>query len=117
MAGGSPQPVLRHIHALATGADGATDAHLLEQFVARRDERPSIPLPDPLDEITWREVQQVLDAELQRLPERYRLPIVLCYLEGRTRDEAAAQLGWTAQQVKGQLERGRERLRGRLVRR
>jgi hypothetical protein len=42
---------------------------------------------------------------------------VLCYLEGRTRDEAAAQLGWSSSRLKGLLERGRERLRGRLIRR
>src|SRR5262249_31089897 len=84
---------------------------------ARADERPPVPAARPLDQISLREGQTVLDAELQRLPERYRVPLVLCYLEGRTRDEVAAQLGWTSQQVKGQLERGRERLRRRLVKR
>jgi RNA polymerase sigma factor (sigma-70 family) len=83
----------------------------------RRDARPAPAPPDPLEDLSWREVRQVLDDELRRLPERYRLPLVLCYLEGRTRDEAAAQLGWSAQRVKGQLERGRDRLRRRLTRR
>jgi RNA polymerase sigma factor (sigma-70 family) len=89
---------------------------------AERDRRPDVrPVPaparDPVDELSWREMQQVLDEEMRRLPERYRLPLLLCYLEGRTRDEAAGQLGWSAQQVKGRLERARERLRLRLVRR
>jgi RNA polymerase sigma factor (sigma-70 family) len=73
--------------------------------------------PGPAAEASWREVRQLLDEELQRLPESYRLPLVLCYLEGRTRDEAAAELGWTPGRLKGLLERGRERLRERLLRR
>ncbi len=63
------------------------------------------------------EQQEVLHDELRRLPERYRLPLVLCYLEGRTHNEAALQLGWSAGKLRGLLDRGRERLRGRLVRR
>jgi RNA polymerase sigma factor (sigma-70 family) len=66
---------------------------------------------------TWREACSVLHAELDRLPDRYRLPLVLCYLNGLSRDEAAARLGWSAGSVKGRLERGRERLRKRLTRR
>jgi RNA polymerase sigma factor (sigma-70 family) len=63
------------------------------------------------------EEHEILDEELQRLPDRYRLPLVLCYLEGRTHNEAALQLGWSAGQLRGLLDRGRERLRSRLVRR
>jgi RNA polymerase sigma factor (sigma-70 family) len=68
-------------------------------------------------EASWREVRQILDEELERLPEHYRLPLILCYLEGQSRDEAAAQLGWTPGRLKGRLERGREQLRLRLIRR
>ena len=45
------------------------------------------------------------------------MPLLLCYLHGKTRDEAAEQLGWTLGETKGRLERGRELLRGRLARR
>jgi RNA polymerase sigma factor (sigma-70 family) len=72
---------------------------------------------DPLDELTARELLMVLDEELQRLPEVYRLPVILCGLEGLSQEEAAVRLGWTPGSVKGRLERARARLHARLKRR
>jgi WD40 repeat protein len=69
----------------------------------------------PLDDLTGRELLAIIDIEIGRLPDRYRLPVILCGLEGMTRDEAAAQLGWTVGGVKGRLERARELLRRRLA--
>src|SRR5262249_59567975 len=63
------------------------------------------------------ELRQILDEELNRLPERYRAPLVLCYLEGKTNEEAARQLGRPVGTVWYQLSRGRELLKGRLSRR
>jgi RNA polymerase sigma factor (sigma-70 family) len=71
--------------------------------------------PDPLGELTARELVTLLDEEVQRLPEAYRLPVVLCYLEGRTLEEAARLLGWTRGMVKGRLERARDRMQARLA--
>jgi RNA polymerase sigma factor (sigma-70 family) len=69
------------------------------------------------DDLTWREVRAVLHEELTRLPERYRVALVMWYLESKTQDQAAAQLGLAKSTLKVRLERGKELLRARLVRR
>jgi RNA polymerase sigma factor (sigma-70 family) len=71
----------------------------------------------PADDLSWREVKQVLLAELNALADPYRLPLVLCYLEGETQDAAARLVGVSEATLKKRLERGREFLRMRLVRR
>jgi RNA polymerase sigma factor (sigma-70 family) len=58
-----------------------------------------------------------LHEEVSRLPDKYRAPIVLCYLEGRTHEEAAEQLRWPVGTVKGRLSRARALLHSRLSRR
>jgi RNA polymerase sigma factor (sigma-70 family) len=63
------------------------------------------------------EVGPVLHDEIGRLPESFRAPIVLCYLEGLTHDQAALRLGWPVGTVRSRLSRGRDRLRSRLDRR
>jgi RNA polymerase sigma factor (sigma-70 family) len=86
----------------------------------RRREASARPAPaqrDPLDELTAGELLLVLDEEIQRLPRLYRLPVVLCCLEGLSLEEAAGRLGWTPGSVKGRLERGRKRLHQRLAKR
>ncbi|WP_171474770.1 sigma-70 family RNA polymerase sigma factor [Frigoriglobus tundricola] len=73
--------------------------------------------PSVLDQMTGREVLAALDEELDRLPAIYREPLVLCHLEGLTRDEAAARLGVPLATLKSQLDRGRKRLADALTRR
>ena len=64
----------------------------------------------------WDDLLRAVDEELKRLPERHRLPLLLCYLEGRTQDEAARQLGWSLSTLRRRLEEGRELLKTRLIR-
>jgi RNA polymerase sigma factor (sigma-70 family) len=72
---------------------------------------------DPLAEVTARELVAVFDEELQNLSEGERTALVLCYLEGKTRDEAAREAGISGSTLKRRLERGKERMRFRLARR
>jgi RNA polymerase sigma factor (sigma-70 family) len=86
---------------------------------ARRHEREA-PMVEPVAPVPPDDVgdlRRVLDEELERLPDKYRLPILLCDLEGMTLAEAARQLGWPKGTVAGRLSRGRELLRRRLTRR
>jgi RNA polymerase sigma factor (sigma-70 family) len=82
---------------------------------ARAPRRP--PGAEPDADLTWREACEVLHEELDKLHEQFRLPLLLCYLQGRSRDEAARQLGLSLDTLRGRLERGRVALRGRLLRR
>src|SRR5262245_61314253 len=59
----------------------------------------------------------VLHEEVRRLPDKYRGPVLLCYLEGKTNEEAASQLQWPVGTVKTRLDKAREMLRTRLARR
>jgi RNA polymerase sigma factor (sigma-70 family) len=65
----------------------------------------------------WQELQAVFDAELSRLPDKYRIPIVLCDLEGKTIKEVARCLGWPQGTVATRLTRGRAQLAKRLTKR
>ena len=72
---------------------------------------------DPLNALTVNEAQTILHEELNQLPEALRGPLVLCYLENATQEEAARQLGWSLRTLKRRLQRGRDLLHKRLTRR
>jgi RNA polymerase sigma factor (sigma-70 family) len=89
------------------------------QRAARRSEREREAVAMSSDsvsqpEIEVSELRRVLDEELHRLPEKYRAPLVLCYLEGKTNEEAARLMSWPSGSMSYRLARGRELLRQRL---
>ncbi len=73
--------------------------------------------PDAEPDVVWRDLRPVLDEEVHRLPEQYRIAIVLCYFQRLTHAEAATQLGCSRGTVAARLHRARELLRRRLTRR
>jgi RNA polymerase sigma factor (sigma-70 family) len=83
--------------------------------VALPDEGP--PAPGDEEAVAWRDLRPLLDEAIGTLPEKYRAPIVLCYLEGKTNEEAARELGCPKGTVAVRLMRARERLRRHLSRR
>jgi RNA polymerase sigma factor (sigma-70 family) len=95
-------------------------AHKARTAAARRRDRErqlrTMPDPATLAEGLWNDLEPLLDLELGRLPDKYRLPIVLCDLEGKTRAEAARQLGWPEGTVAGRLARARALLARRMSR-
>ncbi|AMV38546.1 ECF RNA polymerase sigma factor SigW [Planctomyces sp. SH-PL62] len=73
------------------------------------------PLSVFTDEVERRDVRRVIDGEVDDLPEKYREPLVLCYLEGKTNHEAAAALGYPVGSMSRRLEKARGLLRKRLI--
>jgi len=82
----------------------------------RRHEQASRPKEAP-NEVSWEQVRAALDSELAALPEKWRLPLILCYLEGRTQDQAADDLGWSRTTLQRRLVEARGALSRRLTRR
>src|SRR5215472_13968877 len=74
-----------------------------------------MPEPEAAQQGQWRDLQPLLDQELNGLPENYRLPILLCDLEGKAIKESARQLGWPQGTLAGRLARGRKLLAKRLA--
>ncbi len=87
----------------------------------RRSLRPAGPIAelvgDPASEAAWREIEQILIEEVHALPEIYRTPVLLCYWEGLTNEEASRRLGWPTGTVKTRLLKARQLLHERLTHR
>jgi len=111
----SPGHVAGWLHGVAFQVSRRMRADLARR--RRREEAMSTDCPSPNPPEDTTDVRRIIDEELDRLPDKYRLPIVLCELEGLTLEEAGRRLGWPKGTVAGRLSRGREILRRRLSRR
>ncbi len=113
---GRPELVGGWLHAVACRVAARARA-VRARRQARERQVIDVPAPESTPGFVWSELRPVLDEEVARLPERYRLPFVLCYLHGHTNAEAAALLGCPRGTVMSRLATARERLRRRLTRR
>jgi RNA polymerase sigma-70 factor (ECF subfamily) len=104
-------------HRLAVKARGHTFRRRnLERQAAAMSPRMLVQNEAELNAVS-NELRPILHAEVDRLPERYRVPVILSYLEGKTNEEVAELLQWPVGTVKGRLSRARDLLRTRLLRR
>src|SRR5262245_53526102 len=97
-----------------TALKARSRAALRQLREATVDPFPESPAPEPAE---WTDLRPLLDRELEQLPDKYRAPLVLCDLEGKTRQEAARRLGWPEGTVCSRLSIGRKKLAARLARR
>jgi RNA polymerase sigma factor (sigma-70 family) len=97
---------------IAVKARARTAHHALEDFPVE-----DLPAPERPDALLAGDLRALLDGALSRLPEKYRVVLVLHYLEGKTVQQTAAEIGCPPGTVSGRLNRARELLRRRLARR
>jgi RNA polymerase sigma factor (sigma-70 family) len=110
------EKVANWLHGVALRTARKTRA-LMAKRQSREKPVTDAPEPETARQDQWRDVQPLLDQELNGLPEHYRLPILLCDLEGKTIKDAAQQLDWPQGSLAGRLARGRKLLAKRLAKR
>jgi RNA polymerase sigma factor (sigma-70 family) len=117
-AGGIPwrDDVGNWLYAVALRVARRAQARALRRRVLEQ-EAAAMPAPAAPDDAGRAELAAMVDEEVGRLPEKYRRPVVLCCLQGKTYGEAARLLGWPEGTVSGRLARARELLQRRLARR
>ncbi|AMV24682.1 ECF RNA polymerase sigma factor SigE [Gemmata sp. SH-PL17] len=109
----APDAIANWLHGVAT----RTSLEARDATARRRAKEATVPPRGAIPEGPSTELRHVLDEELGRLAERYRVAVVLCDLEGKTRREVAEQLGWAEGTVASRLARGRSILARRLAHR
>ena len=112
---------LRRTGSLSSWLFGVARRVALETSARRSRRHAAVPVSvpssclEPCEESIRQELRGIIDQELAQLPEKYRAPIVMCYVEGMTYEETAQQLGWSKGTVSTRLTRARELLKKRLA--
>ncbi len=113
-------PAVRQLRSVANWLYGVARRTALEarrSAARRRAQEAGVMRRATTEPVACDDLREILDEELARLPDKFRAPLVLCDLEGRTRKEAARQLGWPDGTVASRLAAARKLLAGRLARR
>ncbi|HEY7314231.1 MAG TPA: sigma-70 family RNA polymerase sigma factor [Gemmataceae bacterium] len=105
------------LHAVASRIACKARTKALRQRACERELLPLAPRPDPSETLAAHELRAALDDEIARLPDKYRTPLVLCYLADKTHEQIAGELGWPKSSVTARLARARQLLQRRLLRR
>jgi RNA polymerase sigma factor (sigma-70 family) len=111
---GKPELLANWLYGVAYRIAGKARAAAARRRLWEEGHTPE-PAADFFHEVACRDLRAFLAAELNSLPEKYRAPLILCYWEGKTNEEAARQLGCPAGSMSWRLARGREMLRQRLT--
>jgi RNA polymerase sigma factor (sigma-70 family) len=109
-----PASLASWLHGVAFRVAGEVRSRLARQEAGTAPDRAGT-APDPGQEAAWRELGRIVEEEVAALPEPLRAPVLLCYWQGLTNDEAARRLGWAAGTLKARLVRAREVLHRRLT--
>jgi RNA polymerase sigma factor (sigma-70 family) len=112
----NPELLANYLYGVAYRVARKARTRIARQTQCERQAK-SMPAEDVYFDLAWQELRFLLDQELQHLPTKYQAPLVLCYLEGLSNEEAARRLGWPTGSISYRLAKGRELLRQRLARR
>ncbi len=105
------------LHRVASRIAHKAGMRSAQRQTREREFMPTRKQDDFFDTLEAEEMRAALDEEIERLPAKYRMPLVLCYLAEKTHEQAAEELGWAKSSVTFRLARARELLQQRLTRR
>jgi RNA polymerase sigma factor (sigma-70 family) len=111
------QSVSSWLHGVASRIAQKARMRSLRQQIKESQALPSSFGDDPCETLATKELRAALDEEIERLPAKYRLPLVLCYLADKTHEQAAQELGWAKSSLTTRLAKARQLLHQRLIRR
>ena len=105
------------LHGVAARLARKAQTQSLQRQTREREILPPTRCNDPVDTLASEELRAALDAEIERLADKYRIPLILCYLADKTHEQAAQELGWPKSSVTARLAKARQILQQRLLRR